>query len=68
MLTLNELKNTKSLTTKLNYHDLYEHAKTHYEMELKSDIEDTLTQFTNVEYKLAKNQFGFVIIFENLPF
>ncbi len=67
-LTLNELKQIqKSLTTELDYRDLYlERASAHYEMELESDIGDALTQFTNTEYKLAKNQFDFVITFEKL--
>jgi outer membrane protein TolC len=67
-LTLNELKQIqKSLTTELDYRDLYlERARAHYEMELESDIGDALTQFTNTEYKLAKNQFDFVITFEKL--
>ncbi|WP_201339735.1 TolC family protein [Isorropodon fossajaponicum symbiont] len=67
-LTLNELKQIQtSLTTELDYRDLYlERARAHYEMELESDIGDALTQFTNTEYKLAKNQFDFVITFEKL--
>ncbi len=67
-LTLNKLKQIqKSLTTELDYRDLYlERARAHYEMELESDIGDALTQFTNTEYKLAKNQFDFVINFEKL--
>ncbi|WP_201340829.1 TolC family protein [Abyssogena phaseoliformis symbiont] len=68
VLTLNELNQIqKALTTELDYHDLYlERARAHYEMELESDIGDALTQFTNTEYKLAKNQFDFVITFEKL--
>lgn len=67
-LTLNELKQVQtSLTTELDYRDLYlERARANYEMELKSDLGDALTQFTNTEYKLAKNQFDFVITFEKL--
>ena len=67
-LTLNELKQRqKSLTTELDYRELYlERARAEYEMALESDIGDALTQVTNTEYKLAKNQFDFVITFEKL--
>ncbi|SMN12714.1 hypothetical protein BHECKSOX2_680 [Bathymodiolus heckerae thiotrophic gill symbiont] len=67
-LTLNELKQVQiSLATELDYRDLYlERARANYEMELESDIGDALIQLTNTEYKLAKNQFDFVIWFEKL--
>ncbi|MBA5248929.1 MAG: hypothetical protein FE834_05270 [Gammaproteobacteria bacterium] len=67
-ITLNELKQVqKALITELDYRDLYlERASAYYEMELESDIGNALTQFTNTEYKLAKNQFDFVILFEEL--
>lgn len=67
-MTLNELKQTqKALITELDYRDLYlERARAYYEMELESDIGNALTQFTHTEYKLAKNQFDFVILFEEL--
>jgi CheY-like chemotaxis protein len=67
-LRLNELKQVqKSLITELDYRDLYlERARALYEMELENDIGDALTEFTNSEYKLAKNTFDFVIVFEKL--
>ncbi|RUA04195.1 MAG: hypothetical protein DSY43_06880 [Gammaproteobacteria bacterium] len=67
-IKLNELKQIhKSLTTELEYRDLYlERARAKYELELASDIGEALTQFTNTEYKLSKNQFDFVIAFEKL--
>lgn len=63
--TLKQLNN--ALTIELDYRDLYlEHARANYEMEIKSDIGNAMTNLTDTEWKLAKNAFNFVIVFTQL--
>jgi hypothetical protein len=59
--TLKQLNN--ALITELDYRDLYlERARTNYEMEIKSDIGNAMSNLTDTEWKLAKNEFDFVIV------
>ncbi len=67
-LSLNELKNNKiALQKKLEYKDLYlEKARANYEMNIKSDLGDAMTELTKSEWLYAKNEFDFVITWEKL--
>lgn len=67
-LSLNELKNNKiALQKKLEYKDLYlEKARANYEMNIKSDLGDAMTELTKSEWLYAKNEFDFVIVWEKL--
>lgn len=57
----------KSLVTELDYRDLaLERARANYEMELKSDIGNSMTKLTETEWRLANNEFNFVIVVEKL--
>ena len=59
--TLKQLNN--ALTTELDYRDLYlERARANYEMEIESDIGNAMSNLTDTEWKLAKNEFDFVIV------
>lgn len=56
-----------ALTTELDYRDLYlERARANYEMEIKSDIGDAMSNLTDTEWKLTKNEFDFVLTFTQL--
>lgn len=57
----------QALTTELDYRDLYlELARANYEMEIKSDIGSAMSNLTDTEWKLTKNEFDFVIVFIQL--
>lgn len=63
--TLKQLNAT--LITELDYRDLYlERARANYEMEIKSDIGDAMSNLTDTEWKLTKNEFDFVLTFTQL--
>ncbi len=67
-LKLKTLKQLNTaLTTELDYRDLYlERARANYEMEIKSDIGNAMGNLTDTEWKLAKNEFDFVLTFTQL--
>jgi outer membrane protein TolC len=57
----------KALNTQIEYRDFYlEKARANYEMELKSDIGDSMAQYTKTEYLIAKNNFDIVILWQKL--
>ncbi|MBC8493984.1 MAG: TolC family protein [Candidatus Thioglobus sp.] len=57
----------KALLIELDYRDLYlEKARADYEMEIKSDIGNAMTNYTNSERKLAENEFNYVITLKQL--
>ena len=57
----------QALTTELDYRDLYlELARANYEMEIKSDIGSAMSNLTDTEWKLTKNEFDFVIVYTQL--
>lgn len=63
--TLQQLN--KSLVIELDYRDLYlEKARANYEMQIKSDIGFAMTNYTDSEWKLAKNEFDYVITLAKL--
>ncbi len=63
--TLKQLQ--KALTVELDYRDLYlERARANYEMEIKSDIGHAMTNLTDSEWKLAKNEFNYVVTLTQL--
>lgn len=63
--TLKQLN--KSLVIELDYRDLYlEKARANYEMQIKSDIGFAMTNYTDSEWKLAKNEFDYVITLAKL--
>ena len=67
-LKLKTLKQThKALVTELDYRDLYlELARANYEMQIKSDIGYAMTNLTDTEWKLAKNEFDYVVTLTKL--
>ena len=67
-LKLKTLKQAhKALVTELDYRDLYlELARANYEMQIKSDIGYAMTNLTDTEWKLAKNEFDYVVTLTKL--
>lgn len=67
-LELKKLKQLqKALVVELDYRDLYlERARANYEMEVKSDIGYAMTNLTDSEWKLAKNEFNYVVTLTQL--
>lgn len=67
-LQLKNLKQQqKTLQSQLEYRDFYlEKARATYELELKSDIGDSMAQYTKTEYLIAKNKFDIVIAWHKL--
>ncbi len=56
-----------ALTTELDYRDLYlERARANYEMEIENYIGDAMGNLTDTEWKLAKNEFDFVLTLTQL--
>ncbi|MCH9745507.1 MAG: TolC family protein [Proteobacteria bacterium] len=57
----------KALVIELDYRDLHlEKARANYEMEIKSDIGDAMTNYTDSERKLAENEFNYMITLKKL--
>lgn len=57
----------KALIVELDYRDLHlEKARANYEMEIKSDIGNSMTSYTDSERKLAENEFNYVITLKKL--
>ena len=57
----------KAIIIELDYRDLYlEKARAYYEMEIKSDIGNAMTNYTDSEKKLAENEFDYVITLKQL--
>jgi hypothetical protein len=55
------------MTISLLFFYLYlELARANYEMEIKSDIGSAMSNLTDTEWKLTKNEFDFVIVFTQL--
>jgi len=59
----------KALVIELDYRDLHlEKARANYEMEIKSDIGDAMTNYTDSERKLAENEFNYMITLKKLHY
>ncbi len=59
----------KALTIELDYRDLFlEKARANYEMQIKSDIGNAMTNYTDSERKLAENEFNYAITLKKLHF
>ena len=60
-------KKQQALKSKLDYKDLYlEQARANYELDIKSDIGDSMVEYTKTELEIAQNEFKYFLIWQEL--